>query len=61
LKASISQGKFMGEVRKPLTPHMVAEGILTIARGEGPAGPAITITGDSGLEAILRGASRISG
>jgi hypothetical protein len=33
------------------------DGTLTIARGEGPAGPAIAITGKSGLEpmeAILR-------
>ena len=39
---------------EPLTPQMVAEGVLTIARGAGPAGPAIGITGSSGLEAILR-------
>jgi hypothetical protein len=47
----------MEKLGKPLTPRMVAEGILTIARGEGPAGPAIAITGKSGLEpmeAILR-------
>jgi hypothetical protein len=31
---------------------VVAEGILTIARGEGPAGPAIAITGNNGLEAM---------
>ena len=35
-----------------LTPQMVAEAILTISRGEGPAGPAIAITGKSGLEAM---------
>jgi len=29
-----------------------ASGILTIARGEGLAGPAIAITGNSGLEAM---------
>ncbi len=51
-KAGISQEKFMERFGKPLTPPMVAEGILTIARGEGPAGPAIAITGNSGLEAM---------
>ena len=51
-KAGISQEKFMERFDKPLTPHMVAEGILTIARGEGPAGPTIAITGKSGLEAM---------
>jgi NAD(P)-dependent dehydrogenase (short-subunit alcohol dehydrogenase family) len=56
-KAGITQEQFMERFGTPLTPQMVAEGILTIARGEGPAGPAIAITGKSGLEpmeAILR-------
>jgi len=47
--AGITQAKFMERFGKPLTPQMVAEAILTIARGEGPAGPAIAITG---LEAM---------
>jgi NAD(P)-dependent dehydrogenase (short-subunit alcohol dehydrogenase family) len=51
-KAGIIQEKFMERFGKPLTPQMVAEGILTISRGEGPAGPAIAITGNSGLEAM---------
>ena len=51
-KAGISQEKFMERFGKPLTAQMVAKGILTIARGEGPAGPAIAITGKSGLEAM---------
>ena len=51
-KAGISQEKFMERFGKPLTAQMVAEGILAIARGEGPAGPAIAITGKSGLEAM---------
>ena len=51
-KAGITQEKFMERFGKPLTPQMVAEGILTISRGEGPAGPAIAITGNSGLEAM---------
>jgi NAD(P)-dependent dehydrogenase (short-subunit alcohol dehydrogenase family) len=51
-KAGISQEKFMERFGKPLTPQMVAEGILTIARGEGPPGSAIAITGNSGLEAM---------
>jgi hypothetical protein len=57
VKAGISQEKFMERFGKSLTPQTVAEGILNIARGEGPAGPAIAITGKSGLEsmeAILR-------
>ena len=37
---------------KQLTPPMVAEAILTIARGEGPSGPAIAITGNNGVEAM---------
>jgi NAD(P)-dependent dehydrogenase (short-subunit alcohol dehydrogenase family) len=51
-RAGITQEKFMERFGKPLTPQMVAEGILTIARGAGPAGPAIAITGNSGLEAM---------
>ena len=50
--AGITQAKFMERFGKPLTPQMVAEAILTISRGEGPAGPAIAITGNSGLEAM---------
>lgn len=51
-KAGITQEKFMERFGKPLTPQMVAEGILAITRGEGPAGSAIAITGNSGLEAM---------
>ena len=51
-KAGITQEKFMERYGKPLTPQMVAEAILTIARGQGPAGPAIAITGDGGMEAM---------
>lgn len=51
-KAGITQEKFMERFGKPLTPRMVAEGILRIARGEGPVGSAIAITGNSGLEAM---------
>lgn len=51
-KAGITQEQFMERFGKPLTPQMVAEGILTISRGEGPAGPTIAITGNSGLEAM---------
>jgi hypothetical protein len=49
-KAGITQEKFTEKFGKPLTPQMVAEGILTIARGEGPAGPSIAITGNNGLQ-----------
>ena len=51
-KAGITPEKVMERFGKPLTPQMVAEGILTISRGEGHAGPAVAITGNSGLEAI---------
>jgi NAD(P)-dependent dehydrogenase (short-subunit alcohol dehydrogenase family) len=51
-KAGITQEKFMEGFGKPLTSQMVAQGILTIARGEGPAGPAVAIPGNSGLEAM---------
>ncbi len=51
-KAGITHEKFMERFGKPLTPQMVAEGILTLSRGEGPAGPAIAITGNSGMEAM---------
>jgi hypothetical protein len=51
-KAGITHEKFMERFGKPLTPQMVADGILTLSLGEGPAGPAIAITGNSGLEAM---------
>jgi NAD(P)-dependent dehydrogenase (short-subunit alcohol dehydrogenase family) len=51
-KAGITQEKYLERFGKPLTPQMVAEAILTLARGEGPAGPAIAITGDDGMEAM---------
>jgi len=50
-KAGISFEKFMQRFGEPLTPQMIADGILTIALGEGPAGPAIAISG-SGLDAM---------
>jgi hypothetical protein len=37
---------------KPLTPQMVADAILTLSLGEGPVGPAIAISGNSGLQAM---------
>ncbi|MGO9584694.1 MAG: SDR family oxidoreductase [Limisphaerales bacterium] len=51
-KAGITPEKFMEKFGKPLTPRMVADGILTLSRGEGPAGPAIAISGNKGLEAM---------
>jgi NAD(P)-dependent dehydrogenase (short-subunit alcohol dehydrogenase family) len=51
-KAGITQEELMAGFGKPLTPQMVAAGILTLARGEGPDGPAIVITGNNGLEAV---------
>jgi len=51
-KAGVTQEQFMAKFGKPLTPQMVAEAILTIARGEGPAGSFLSITGNNGLEAM---------
>ena len=51
-KAGITPETFMERFGKPLTPQMVADGILTLSFGEGPAGPAIAISGNSGLEAM---------
>ncbi|HYV46360.1 MAG TPA: SDR family oxidoreductase [Myxococcaceae bacterium] len=50
-KAGISQEDFMKRFGKPLTAPMVAEAILQLARGEGPAGPSVIITGN-GMEAM---------
>jgi NAD(P)-dependent dehydrogenase (short-subunit alcohol dehydrogenase family) len=50
-KAGISFEKFMERFGEPLTPQMIADGILTLALGEGPTGAAIAISG-SGLEAM---------
>ena len=51
-KAGITHEKFMESFGNPLTPQMVADGILPLSLGEGPAGPAIAISGNSGLEAM---------
>ena len=51
-KAGITREKYAERFGKPLTPQMVAEGILILARGEGPAGTAVAISGDDGLEAM---------
>jgi len=50
-KAGVSQEDFMKRFGKPLTAPMVAEGILALARGEGPSGPSVIITGN-GMEAM---------
>lgn len=51
-KLGITQEKFMERFGKPLTAPMVAQAILALGRGEGPAGPAVVITGNSGMEAL---------
>jgi len=50
-KSGVSQEDFMKRFGTPLTPRMVADAILQLARGEGPAGPVIAITGN-GMEAM---------
>jgi NAD(P)-dependent dehydrogenase (short-subunit alcohol dehydrogenase family) len=51
-KNGITQEEFMKRFGKPLTAPMVAEAILALARGEGPAGPSVVITGNNGLEPL---------
>jgi len=50
-KNGITQEQYMQRFGKPLTAPMVADAILALARGEGPAGPVIAITGE-GMAAI---------
>ncbi|HVE82402.1 MAG TPA: SDR family oxidoreductase [Myxococcales bacterium] len=50
-QAGITQAAFMERFGKPLTPALVAEQVLAIARGEGPAGTAIGLKG-TGMEAL---------
>ncbi len=47
----ITQEQYMARFGTPLTAPMVAEAILTLARGEGPAGPSVIITG-KGMEPL---------
>jgi NAD(P)-dependent dehydrogenase (short-subunit alcohol dehydrogenase family) len=51
-KLGITQEQYMARFGKPLTPPMVADAILALARGEGPAGPSVVLTGEKGMEAL---------
>ena len=48
----ITHEKFIERFGKPLNPQMVANAILALSLGEGPAGPAVAISGNRGLEAM---------
>jgi len=50
-KAGLTQEAFMARFGAPLTPPMVASAIMSIARGEAPAGSALVISG-TGLEPL---------
>lgn len=51
-KAGITHEKFIERFGKPLNPQMVPDAILALSLGEGPAGPAVAISGNRGLEAM---------